>query len=65
MNYVISDICGNYQKFKELMDNVLIGDSDTLFLTFTSWGSMVTTQPSLVFPWPPSGVLTTRTISGE
>ena len=32
MNYVISDICGNYQKFKELMDNVLIGDSDTLYI---------------------------------
>jgi serine/threonine protein phosphatase 1 len=32
MNYVISDICGNYQKFKELMDNVLINDSDTLYV---------------------------------
>ena len=32
MTYVISDICGNYQKFKELMDNVLIGDSDTLYI---------------------------------
>ena len=32
MNYVISDICGNYQKFKELMDNVLISDSDTLYI---------------------------------
>ena len=32
MTYVISDICGNYQKFKELMDNVLIGDSDTLYV---------------------------------
>lgn len=32
MNYVISDINGNYQKFKELMDNVLINDSDTLYI---------------------------------
>lgn len=32
MTYVIADICGNYQKFKELMDNVLIGDSDTLYI---------------------------------
>ncbi len=32
MTYVISDICGNYQKFKELMDNVLINDSDTLYI---------------------------------
>lgn len=32
MTYVISDICGNYQKFKELMDNVLISDSDTLYI---------------------------------
>ena len=32
MTYVVSDICGNYQKFKELMDNVLIGDSDTLYI---------------------------------
>ena len=32
MTYVISDICGNYQKFKELMDNVLINDSDTLYV---------------------------------
>ena len=32
MTYVIADICGNYQKFKELMDNVLISDSDTLYI---------------------------------
>ena len=32
MTYVISDISGNYQKFKELMDNVLINDSDTLYV---------------------------------
>ena len=32
MTYVISDINGNYQKFKELMDNVLINDSDTLYI---------------------------------
>ena len=32
MTYVISDINGNYQKFKELMDNVLINDSDTLYV---------------------------------
>ena len=32
MTYVISDIHGNYQKFKELMDNVLINDSDTLYI---------------------------------
>lgn len=32
MTYVISDICGNYAKFKELMDNVLISDSDTLYI---------------------------------
>ena len=32
MTYVIADICGNYQKFKELMDNVLIGESDTLYI---------------------------------
>lgn len=32
MTYVISDICGNYQKFKKLMDNVLINDSDTLYI---------------------------------
>ncbi len=32
MTYVIADICGNYQKFKKLMDNVLIGDSDTLYI---------------------------------
>ncbi len=32
MTYVISDISGNYQKFKELMDNVLINDSDTLYI---------------------------------
>ena len=32
MTYVISDICGNYQKFKELMDNVFINDSDTLYI---------------------------------
>lgn len=32
MTYVIADISGNYQKFKELMDNVLISDSDTLYV---------------------------------
>ena len=32
MTYVIADICGNYQKFKELMDNVLISDSDILYV---------------------------------
>lgn len=32
MNYVISDISGNYQKFKELMDNVFISDGDTLYI---------------------------------
>lgn len=32
MTYVIADICGNYQKFKVLMDNVLINDSDTLYI---------------------------------
>ncbi len=32
MTYVISDISGNYQKFKALMDNVLINDSDTLYI---------------------------------
>ena len=32
MTYVIADICGNYQKFEELMDNVLISDSDTLYI---------------------------------
>lgn len=32
MTYVISDICGNYQKFKDLMDNVFISDSDTLYI---------------------------------
>ena len=32
MNYVISNINGDYQKFKELMDNVLINDSDTLYV---------------------------------
>lgn len=32
MTYVIADICGNYQKFKELMDNVFISDSDTLYV---------------------------------
>ena len=32
MTYVISDINGNYEKFKELMDNVLISDSDTLYI---------------------------------
>ena len=32
MNYVISNINGNYQKFQDLMDNVLIGDSDTLYI---------------------------------
>ena len=32
MTYVISNINGDYQKFKELMDNVLINDSDTLYI---------------------------------
>lgn len=32
MTYVISNINGNYQKFKDLMDNVLISDSDTLYV---------------------------------
>lgn len=32
MTYVISDISGNYQKFRELLDNVLITDSDTLYV---------------------------------
>ncbi len=32
MTYVISDIHGNYQKFKELLDKISFSDDDTLYL---------------------------------
>ena len=32
MTYVISDIHGNYQKFKELLEQISFSDSDTLYL---------------------------------